>query len=341
MIEAIYPEPAQEVVSTLLEIYSCKNRTEIVELLTNAHSWFDEIHYDNWNGGSYTWALRLEIPMAIYASIEINLQAIEQELCQKLNYLNRIYPNNIVGEVSITPIKQGTAKLSQRIAPAESEVRRLWSAGRFRLFLSHVSEHRIAVGNLKIELAIRGVDSFVAHEDIEPSREWEKEIELALKSMYALAALYTPKFHISKWTDQEIGWALGRGILVIPIRLGLDPYGLLRKIQGISGSLEGTRCLAESIVRILLSNVQTHSQMRQALVDGFQNAQSYVMAIEICKLVMTVNDFTDEEITIMLSACKENEQVIKAYKVVEKIRNKFGYLPTPVPASQDDILPPF
>jgi hypothetical protein len=104
-------------------------------------------------------------------------------------------------------------------------VARLWAPDRFRLFLSHVSAHKVPISKLKIELANFGVDAFLAHEDIEPTREWRDEIAVALGSMNALVALFTPGFHESSWTDQEIGWALGRGVLVMSVRLGTDPYG--------------------------------------------------------------------------------------------------------------------
>ena len=31
------------------------------------------INYDNWNGGTYTWALRLEVPVPLYATLEPRL----------------------------------------------------------------------------------------------------------------------------------------------------------------------------------------------------------------------------------------------------------------------------
>ena len=32
--------------------------------------------------------------------------------------------------------------------------------------------------------------------------------------MHVLVALLTPDFHESKWTDQEVGFAIGKGVLV-------------------------------------------------------------------------------------------------------------------------------
>src|SRR5439155_10900732 len=100
----------------------------------------------------------------------------------------------------------------------------------FRLFLSHVSEHKLLAGKLKDELLLRGISAFVAHEDIAPSLVWQNEIELALRSMHALAALLTPDFHASNWTDQEVGFALGKGILVQCIKRSVSRRNPLGRV---------------------------------------------------------------------------------------------------------------
>jgi len=44
--------------------------------------------------------------------------------------------------------------------------------------------------------------------------------------MDAFVALMTRSFHKSKWTDQEVGFAVCRGVPIIALRWGMDPYGL-------------------------------------------------------------------------------------------------------------------
>jgi len=82
---------------------------------------------------------------------------------------------------------------------------------------------------LKERLQLLGVSCFVAHEDIHPGHEWQDEIENALASMDGFAALLTEGFHDSAWTDQEVGYALARGVPMIAVRLGRDPYGFIGK----------------------------------------------------------------------------------------------------------------
>lgn len=218
----------------------------------------------------------------------------------------------------------GALTLDARMAPPESDVRRIWPEGRLRLFLSHVSAHKIAVSKLKDELGHRGVAAFVAHEDIEPSLEWQREIELALSSMHSLAALITPDFHASAWTDQEVGWAFARGVLVLPIRLGADPYGFLARIQGASGSLDQPNPLAISMVKALLSNPQTNGEMRRSLVRAFAGSTSFIMTQALRKLVVEITNFTEEEKATLRTACTENYQVANAHYVPDAIYSAFG-----------------
>jgi len=127
----------------------------------------------------------------------------------------------------------GLLQSSHRVvAPATS--RRIWGRSGYRLFLSHKTEVKKNAAELKACLAPFGVSCFVAHEDIHPTKEWQREIENALISMDAFVALMTDKFHDSLWTDQEVGFAVGRGVPIIALKLGRDPYGFIGKFQALS-----------------------------------------------------------------------------------------------------------
>lgn len=333
-----FPKSVSEVVSTLAEIFRHQGNTEVCGLLENAHARFDETDRDNWNGGTYTWALRLEVPVSVFAALEPRLSSIEESVLSKLAHLDRQFLHHNFGEVSITPIAPGASVLGQRMAPSEIEVKRIWKNGYFRLFLSHLSEEKLHVSKLKIELERWGIDAFVAHEDIEPSLKWQDEIELGLRSMHALVALISPKFHESKWTDQEIGWALGREVLVLPVRLGKDPYGFFGKFQGISGTFDAVNELASSIATTLLSNSQTHAAMRRSLAYAFSKANTYKTAQMLKRVVVGIHDFSDEEKAIILKACVENNQVSDAFGVTAAIYHVFGK-PAEKPASVEEDVP--
>jgi hypothetical protein len=108
-----------------------------------------------------------------------------------------------------------------------------WRAGEFRLFISHTSAHKARAGKLNEISGRIGIHAFVAHEDIEPTREWEEEIERALRSCDALCAMLTPDFVQSAWCDQEVGMVVSQRKLILPLKMGADPHGFVAKYQAI------------------------------------------------------------------------------------------------------------
>ena len=130
-------------------------------------------------------------------------------------------------------------------------LKRIWEGDGYRLFLSHKSEVSKEVVRLKNKLKVYGVSAFVAHASIKPTQQWQDEIENGLHSMEALAALITDDFHDSNWTDQEVGFAFGRPVPVIPVRLGHNPRGFLARVQALSCNWENA---AHRIVELLIVN---------------------------------------------------------------------------------------
>ena len=111
-----------------------------------------------------------------------------------------------------------------------------WRKGMFRLFVSHLAANHAIAAELQNTLLSYGISCFVAHRDIEPTAEWQAQIETALATCDALVALLHPHFHESSWTDQEIGFAMGRGVPAFAIRFGENPYGFIGRFQAFNGN---------------------------------------------------------------------------------------------------------
>ena len=154
----------------------------------------------------------------------------------------------------------------------------VWDADHLRLFVSHTSLHKLPVGSMKLGLAARGVDAFVAHQDIEPTRRWQDVIETALNTCDALLAWLTPDFPESRWTDQEVGFAVAQSKLVVPIRHGLDPYGFIAKYQGIQGIGKQPATLVDEVVDALASSELTAARMIVPAAQAFSRSGSYNQA---------------------------------------------------------------
>lgn len=329
MAEDGFPKSVEDVVATLADIYRHQDELDIVELLETASARIDQTDYDNWNGGTYTYTLKLDVPVPIFAKVEPKLEALEKSIAAKLAVICRDLGNDHLETATITPLTSKSTTVGPKAKPTDSEVSHIWPSGCFRLFLSHVSAHKVAVVRLKYELQLLGISAFVAHEDIAPSLEWQNEIELALRSMHGLAALLTPDFHPSNWTDQEIGFALGKGVLVVPVRLGTDPYGFIGKVQGLSGSLNQADRVASLLCDTLLNHPQTHREMKRALVSAFAAARSYSNSITLSKRIAVLTDLTPDEKQALYQACQDNDQIYKATGVVQRVCSAIGFpLPT-------------
>lgn len=111
-----------------------------------------------------------------------------------------------------------------------------WEEGKLRVFLSHLTEHCEQAADIKEELGSYGMSAFVAHNDIHPTIEWQSEIETALSTCDLLVALIHPNFIESEWCDQEVGYALGRGVPVFTVRCGADPHGFVSRFQSFNGN---------------------------------------------------------------------------------------------------------
>lgn len=143
-----------------------------------------------------------------------------------------------------------------------------WTAGYYRIFISHLSGLKKSAALLKGCLEEYAISCFVAHEDIKPSREWEQEIEKALCSMDALCAIISEGFHESKWCDQEVGWALGRNVLFIPIGRNAMPYGFMEKYQAIKAQPgDDTRVIAKSVFDVVCESEKSRDKYLSVLTN--------------------------------------------------------------------------
>lgn len=139
-----------------------------------------------------------------------------------------------------------------------------WKDGYFRLFLSHLSEHKVFLGQVQEELSGYGVDGFVAHSDIEPTKEWVGVIELALGTCDALAAFLHPGFIESRWCDQEVGYVYGRRRLLVSLMFGENPHGFL-------GLRQCAQCYGKTpaeVATLIFETLWSHEDLRPKLQDA-------------------------------------------------------------------------
>ncbi len=195
-----------------------------------------------------------------------------------------------------------------------------WRKNMLRLFVSHLATHRAFAGELQEHLFRYGISSFVAHNDIEPTLEWQTQIETALSTCDALVALLHDKFHASNWTDQEIGFAMGRGVPTFAVRLGETPYGFIGRFQAFNGTNKEASKLARELFDCYRKNKQTENQMAEAVVSLFEVSDSFATAKERMGFLEEIQTWDSSFDARLRSAVSANSQIDGSWGVPERVK---------------------
>lgn len=194
-----------------------------------------------------------------------------------------------------------------------------WKDGHLRLFLSHLAENREFAGALKEELDEYGISCFVAHDDIEPTAEWEDQILLALSTSEVLIALLHSGFKSSNWTDQEVGFCMGRGIPSFSVRFDQDPYGFIGRFQAFNGDRKSPEDLAKEIFDKLRTHKQTERRMAEIIVTRFENSYSFQNAKSNMRLLEELGIWNPGFSERVRGAAHSNSQVAGSWGVPGRV----------------------
>lgn len=315
MQDGPFADQESSIVATLSRIFKTQERNEYVKILDAASPAIEETEYDNWNGGTYYYTLFLEVPVEVFATIESELSKHESEIRAKLQAVVRENGNHILNRVVIRP---QLVEPAGNVAPGHSEIERvqaIWNDRPIKVFISHQHADKVAASNLKTVLLKFNIATFVAHEDIEPTLPWQSEIKIALNTMDVFVAFLTSNFRSSKWTDQEVGFAVAKKILIIHVRDGQDPYGFIGETQSLSLPIDQDENLGIAIVTILLKNPILKSKVRESLFMALENVGSHRFACRIMSLLQKAGNITAAEIQRIRDAASNNSWVKGAFTV--------------------------
>lgn len=205
---------------------------------------------------------------------------------------------------------------SQLETPNEPE---FWENIEARVFLSHLASNKVETSKLQLQLEKFGISAFVAHEDIEPTKQWQTEIESALATMDALVALLAPGFKESNWCDQEVGVAIGRQLPILAVRQGLAPYGFIGKYQALQGAGKTAPVLAREIFDLFIVMPVIGPKITGALVHKLVNSESFEQSKNLVGLINQSKFLTAKHAQAMKDAIDNNGQVSHSWGVPEQI----------------------
>jgi hypothetical protein len=314
------PFETKSIVATLISLFRHQSKDEIVNILSNSTASIEETDYDNWNGGTHIYTLYLETSVELFASIETYLSKYEKEIASKLQVVLRDTGNTILNRVVIRPAFIDSSKIDLPLLN-NKDIERIWGSYSLKVFISHQHMDKIHAKNLKHQLSKFKISAFVAHEDIEPTLPWQREIKIALNTMDIFVVLLTSQYRDSKWTDQEIGFAVAKKVFIIHVRDGLDPYGFIGETQSLSFPIDSSENLALGIVNILLKNTSMHEKMREALFVALENSNGHSIACKIMKKLESIDSvITKSEIQRIKKAAVDNSWVREAYTVQDFLK---------------------
>lgn len=311
-------ENFEEYYRSAQELLEAQGNTEAAKLvsLPNVHEVY--VNYDNWNGGSDMYSISVYVNPIMYAKLEREkrIQKLEDVIHNAMTTVTKGDPIIIDG-VTIVP-KSGKSSIESE---KPSDVN-MWKTGYYRMFISHKVENKVSAANLKSCLERYGISGFVAHEDIKPSKKWHQEIVNALKTAHSLCAIITPKFITSTWCDQEVGFALGRGLLCIPIKKEADPYGMLGEFQAIASKGKDSYAIAKDIFDILCTNPAGQTYLN-CLTELFLNAKTLDYAERWIDLISSIENLSIDVVTSINNRYKDNPNLFKK-KVLQKANALFA-----------------
>lgn len=240
-------------------------------------------------------------------------------------------PDHVVGKLlrdltdyveTDSPLKEQCRAIASRLLSGHrlataTDQERIWGSRGYRVFLSHKSEVKKETAQLKEGLDLFGISAFVAHADIKPTRQWQEEIENALASMHAFVVLLTKEFHDSNWTDQEVGYALARGVPMIVVKLGRDPYGFIGKFQALSCSWDQA---PTEVAKLLIAQ----PRMLDAYIEAVSKCRNYDHGNALSKVLPVVQTLTETQAEQLVSAFNESTQLQGSFGFNGRREWKFG-----------------
>ena len=302
--------------AALSKLYEQDGKRHLREIIVNAHlRVHEEWSYDSWNGGVWGHALYLTVPVSIFLRSAKQKDEVRTEIRADINKLHNVR-DEFIEEVFVEmDIPEGAdwrqdsgLLLAGKRDVSNESIKRIWAGDGFRLFLSHKVSAKRETAELKERLALFGFSAFVAHEDIHPTKAWQDEIENALASMDGFVALMTRDFHDSDWTDQEVGYALARGVPLLTVRLGQDPYGFIGKFQAVSSEWQTA---AVDIARVLIR----HDRVFSAFIHALRQCPSWDSANILAKALPGIQNLTTRQI----------DELVAAYNETSELRGGWGF----------------
>ncbi len=315
--------------------YSNGDNTLLRDLIGSSHAYVvEETSYDNWNGGTNGHDVLLFLPMEELSKVDINkIDSVTQQICEDLNKLSASVENEFFTKVHLELFDENDENC-QRAKPLQfrpgpdPDSLSMWKQGMVRLFISHRDGHKEKANELAEALEPYGISSFVAHDSIEPMTIWQTEILRGLETMEIMLAFVTDDFHKSIWTNQETGFALGRNVPIMSLKLqDQDPSGFIGKQQALKCNYYDVTAAAPRIYRLLAEKLGNGERLQTSLIRAFLSSPDFSETKRrFERMKGVVSKLSEAELADIVAGFRENDQLYNAIHLISKYRRLIRFL---------------
>lgn len=305
------------------------------EIICNSAVYIREaVDYDNWDGGITGHAVILFVGDEILSKIgDFEAQGkITEKLQSDFSECSRPLAGEYIARVSLELFDENDPECQAAINPftqpiINPESLSIWKPGHLRLFICHRDEHKRQATTLATYLETYGISSFVAHDNIEPLEEWQHTIRKALQTMDILLAFVTDDFFDSVWTNQEIGFAIGRGVPVIPVKFGRkDPMGFISILQAMPADLDSPLQIVDGLYKLLCEKLGHEERIRKATVQAFVSSPDFIETKIRFERLKTLPTLTEADIQQIIEGFEKNPNLHGAFYLTNEYNRFINFL---------------
>jgi TIR domain len=197
-------------------------------------------------------------------------------------------------------------------------------------FLSYSHRDRQLAGRIRYVLGTYGIAAFLAHEDIQPSQEWQDEISHRLHACEVFFPLLTDSFKGSDWTDQETGIAVALNKIIVPLKATLDPYGFIARYQAqwfdaeeLNGSLNlpGIDESCWNVVRSLARRSDIGDRIKNGIIGKFAESGAFKEAGQYASRLQDIEPFDATQVEEIVRVSCKNSQIHGSFAARDYVRD--------------------
>jgi TIR domain len=197
-------------------------------------------------------------------------------------------------------------------------------------FLSYSHKDRLLAGSIRDAFWLYGISAFLAHEDIQPSQEWQDEISRTLHACEVFFPLLTDSFHGSDWTDQETGIAVALNKIIVPLKATLNPYGFIGRYQAQAFpgekrngalNLPGIDENCWKVVRSLARRSDIGNRIKTGIIAKFSQSAAFKEASQYASRLHDLEPFDLPQVEEIVRASCRNNQIHGSFAARDYVRS--------------------